>query len=159
MLVTHSLWRFLGGDGAWGSSRGKTHYHWATTRPWGSTKILSWAQLRRWSLKTTTTHPEGNMDDDWHICDTDHGQIIILDPLIPKVSLEALLENFANHLHTSRCLGKAVQQNKKQAVWEDKTEIYLFMLCLLIDRSFTTMNGNVIRSGTKLSIIRLDLKD
>lgn len=31
MLVIHSLWRSLGGDGAWGSSRGKAHYHWATS--------------------------------------------------------------------------------------------------------------------------------
>lgn len=28
------------------------------SRPGVYTKILSWAQLRRWSLKTTTTHPE-----------------------------------------------------------------------------------------------------
>lgn len=30
VLATYSLWRSLGGDGAWGSSRGITHHHWAT---------------------------------------------------------------------------------------------------------------------------------
>lgn len=56
------------------------------------------------------------MDNNCHICDIDHEQIIILDPLVSKVSLEALLENFANHLRTSGCLGIAVGQKKKQAV-------------------------------------------
>ncbi|TKC34469.1 hypothetical protein EI555_001654, partial [Monodon monoceros] len=45
-----------------------------------------------------------NMDNNCHICDIDHGQIIILDPLVSKVSLEALLENFANHLRTDHPL-------------------------------------------------------
>lgn len=30
VLATYSLWRSLGGDGAWGSSRGIAHHHWAT---------------------------------------------------------------------------------------------------------------------------------
>ncbi|KAB0393383.1 hypothetical protein E2I00_014877, partial [Balaenoptera physalus] len=49
-----------------------------------------------------------NMDNNCHICDIDHGQIIILDPLVSKVSLEALLENFT----TSVALVRNTEKHK-----------------------------------------------
>lgn len=85
-------------------------------RPGGSTKILIWAQIGRLKHQDKHHTSEENTDNNCHICDIDHGQVVILDPLILNISLEALLENFTNYLHTSRCLGIAVGQNKKQPV-------------------------------------------
>lgn len=57
-------------------------------------------------MKSQNNHHtlEESMDSNCHVCDIDHGQIVILDPFVPKVFLEAPLENFDNRLHTSRYL-------------------------------------------------------
>lgn len=48
---------------------------------------------------------------------------------------------------------------QKNNLFEKIKQLYLFMLCLLIERSLITMNVNLTRNGTKLSIISLDLKN
>lgn len=61
VLATYSLWWFLGGDGAWGSSRGIAHHHWATGLAQISVNPLSWTQQGRQRLNDC--HPTSKIGE------------------------------------------------------------------------------------------------